>query len=353
MCRFLKWLMIPLTLGLGTGALDAFAKSASSLSQAAMVSHRLVGSEVEAKLLRSDPTYVSIVRREFNVVVPQNEMKFGWVSRKRGEYDFTDADFIVDFAQKNRMKVRGTTLAWHRNYPRWLWDTNFSGDELKKILLEHIATEVGHFAFKFPGRVFVWDVVNEAIGPNGKPRPETIWSKIGQNPGDYIPLAFQAARKADPTSELFYNDYGIEEVNSKSDAVYELLKSLKAGGVPIDGIGFQMHIGFREPLQMDSVRKNMERFSKLGLKIQITEFDYLLPNNPSQELLERQARAYHDAAALCVSTPACEAFLSWGFTDAHSWIPDFFPGYGSALYFDEKYQPKPAYQGLLSGLLLR
>ena len=345
------WAVVVLLSGQGCAtAKPSYTSSYGTLKQAASASGRLVGSEVEAELLRSDAAYAAVVKREFNVIVPQNEMKFGWVNKDRSWYDFSDADTIVKFAQKNGMKVRGTTLAWHRNYPDWLKEGSFTGDELREILLNHIRVEVTHFRSNFPGRVFAWDVVNEAFDKDGKLRDEMIWSRIGNSSGDYIPLAFKTAKDADPGAEMFYNDFNTEELNQKSDAVYALLLSLKSAGVPVDGVGFQMHLDYREKLDMDSVRKNMERFTKLGLKIQITEFDYLLPESPSESLLEREAKAYHDFAALCVSIPACEAFVSWGFTDAHSWIPEFFSGYGSALYFDEQYGPKRAYAGLLSGL---
>jgi endo-1,4-beta-xylanase len=191
--------------------------------------------------------------------------------------------------------------------------------------------------------------VNEAVEKDGKLRKDTLWNRIGKS-GRYIEVAFRAARKADPKIALFYNDYGTEDINPKSDGVYKLLSGLKAKGVPIDGIGFQMHLDYHQNIDLGSVRRNFARFAKLGLKIHITEFDYKLPEKPSAAQLDQEARAYHDFAELCVSTPACEAFLSWGFTDAHSWIPAFYPGFGNALYFDKDYNKKAAYFGLYRGL---
>jgi endo-1,4-beta-xylanase len=140
------------------------------------------------------------------------------------------------------MKLRGHTLVWHRQIPKWLTDGNFTRDETIKILKEHIQTLVG----RYRGKILAWDVVNEVIDDKtGKFRTDSFWyQKLS---ADYIKLAFEFARKADPDVKLYYNDYSAEGLNAKSDGIYSLLRELKNQGVPVDGIGWQMHEvnGFR------------------------------------------------------------------------------------------------------------
>lgn len=168
------------------------------------------------------------------------------------------------------------------------------------------------------------------------------YQKLGS---DYIRLAFEFAREADPNAKLYYNDYSAEKMNAKADGVYTLLRELKKQGVPVDGIGWQMHEvdGFRIEAQH---RENARRLAALGLELSITEMDVRLKLPASPEDLRRQADAYRDVAEFCLVEPSCKAVLIWGFTDKYSWIPGEFPNTGDALIFDKNYQPKLAYTAL-------
>ena len=304
-----------------------------------------VGTAVAVKPLKKEPLYGETIKREFNIIVAENAFKWGLVRPKRSKFDFKDTDFLVKFAESNGMKLRGHTLVWHRQNPKWLTEGDFTREELIKILKDHIQTLVG----RYRGKIMAWDVVNEAIDDEtGKFRTDSFWyQKLG---ADYIKLAFQFAREADPNAKLYYNDYSAEAMNRKSDGVYDLLKDLKTQGVPVDGIGWQMHLenGFRiEPQH----RENARRLAALGLELSITELDVRMKLPASAEKLQTQADAYRDVADFCLAESVCKAVLVWGFTDKYSWIPGEFPDAGDALIFDNAYKPKPALTALRESLV--
>lgn len=273
-------------------------------------------------------------------------MKFRFLHPERDRYDFTDADTLVTFAEDNNMKVRGHTLVWHLELPQWLTEGNFTRQQLLQILRDHIYTVVGHYR----GKVFAWDVVNEGIGDNNQLR-DTIWLKvIGP---DYIDLAFRWAHEADPKARLFYNNYGGEGLGEKSDAIYNLVRGMVERGVPIHGVGLQMHVGLNNAPPTADVAANIQRFAALGLDVHITEMDVKLQDGTGTqaERFAAQAKIYRDMLGVCLSKRNCKAFVLWGFTDKHSWIPWFTKKPDAALIFDRFYRPKPAYNALREVLM--
>jgi endo-1,4-beta-xylanase len=314
--------------------------AAQSLRAYAFQHGIFIGAAVSAPALNQDKPYAETLAREFSLVTPENAMKFDAVHPAQTNYDFTIADKLVKFAQQNGMAVRGHTLVWHNQLPAWVTDGKFSRDELTAILKDHIMTVVGHYR----GQVAVWDVVNEAVADDGSLR-HTIWlDTIGP---DYIDMAFQWAHEADPDAKLFYNDYSNENMGNKSTAVYKLVQGMVQRGVPINGVAFQMHLDVDSPPPESEVSANMQRLSDLGLEVHITELDVRIKGAATDQKLAQQARVYHDMLQVCLSASNCKAFILWGFTDRYSWIPQFLQGYGSALIFDESYQPKPAYSALV------
>jgi endo-1,4-beta-xylanase len=244
------------------------------------------------------------------------------------------------------MQVRGHTLVWHGRIPQWLTDEHFSSKQISEILKNHIKTVVG----RYRGRIYAWDVVNEAIDEELKLR-HTIWSDaLGP---DYIQQAFMWAHEADPQAKLFYNDYGGEALGPRSDAIYNLLRTLKLRGVPIDGIGLQSHFAAEAPPNFSDVAANLKRLANLGLEIHVTELDVSLPLPPTKENLQRQADIYRKYLNACLSISNCKAFVMWGFTDKYSWIPAHVVGAGAALPLDKTFKPKPAYRALYDALRTR
>jgi endo-1,4-beta-xylanase len=255
-----------------------------------------------------------------------------------GRYEWRGADTIVEYAEAHDMLVRGHTLVWHNQLPSWVEEGQWSREELLDVLHDHIHTVVG----RYEGRIAAWDVVNEAVDDRGRLR-DTIWLQvIGP---EYIELAFRWAHEADPEAELFYNDYSAEAMGAKSDAVYALVEELIAEGVPIHGVGLQMHLQLGRAPSHARVAANLERLAGLGLKTQITEMDVRV-RDTEPHTLERQAEVYGATLRLCLDAPSCTAFVLWGFTDRHSWVPTAFDGWGSPLIFDAGYAPKPAYERL-------
>lgn len=304
-----------------------------------------MGTAVAIKALQNNQTYRQVLVREFNMVTPENVMKFQPMHPERDRYHFAPADFLVAFAQANQMQVRGHTLVWHRQLPDWLTKGKWTREELMTILRQHIYTVVD----RYRGQLVAWDVVNEAIADNASLR-DTIWLKgIGS---EYIEMAFRWAHEADPQVRLFYNDYSGEDLGKKSDAIYALVKDLRQRNVPIHGIGLQMHISINNPPKPEAVAANIKRLGELGLEVHITEMDVRIHGGTGtrEQKLAAQANLYRDMLKVCLDAPNCKAFVTWGFTDKHSWIPSHFGHPDSPLIFDEFFRPKPAYGALMEGL---
>ncbi|WP_159943407.1 MULTISPECIES: endo-1,4-beta-xylanase [unclassified Nocardiopsis] len=296
----------------------------------AVASHRL-----------NETAYRQTAAAEFNSVTHENDLKWETVQPQRGQFNWTNADRVVDFAQQNDQMIHGHTLVWHSQLPSWVANGNFSRSELTQIMENHISTTVG----RYRGQIGTWDVVNEPIGDNAQFRDSVFYRTLGR---DFIAQSFRMARAADPNARLFINDYNIDGINAKSDAYYELVRDLLAQGVPIDGIGLQGHlISGQVP---SSLQQNIQRFADLGLEVMITELDIRMQMPVTQQKLEQQARDYETVVNACYAVSGCSGVIVWGVTDAYSWVPDHFDGQGAALPIDENYQPKPAYWAIHEAL---
>jgi endo-1,4-beta-xylanase len=179
--------------------------------------------------------YQDIAKSEFNILTPANQMKWVNIHPQQSSYNFVPADQHVQFAQQNNIKVHGHTLVWHNQNPSWLTSGAWTKNTLTNVLYDHIDTVVGHYKDK----VLAWDVVNEAFNGDGTYRSTLWYDTIGK---EYIELAFQRARGTDPSVKLIYNDFGIEQINSHSNAVYNMVVDFRNRGIPIDGVGLQMHL---------------------------------------------------------------------------------------------------------------
>jgi endo-1,4-beta-xylanase len=326
---------------------------AQSLRQAADRDGVLVGTAVRPSQL-SEPAYASTLAREFNMVEAEDAMKW-WVLRPdQATYDFRQGDEVVRFAKAHPMKVRGHCLVWGRYNPDWLTQGHFTTEQLSQLLQEHIARVMQHYA----GQVFAWDVVNEALDENGNVR-DSLWYNqpgiglSGQGTA-YIEQVFRWAHKADPKALLFYNEAEGEGLNRKSDVIYAMVKDFKLRGVPIDGVGLQLHVPALDA-DVPAIAANIARLAALGLQVHITELDVSLPVNsnglPRPEDLPRQADVYGGIVRACLNSVGCTAIQTWGFTDKYSWIGSHSHGArGHALPFDRTYEPKPAYRAIMEEL---
>ena len=297
-----------------------------------------LGTAVRGDVLKRNRAYRQVVAAQFSTVTPENEMKWDLVEPARGEYEFGPADDIVRRAREARQKVRGHTLVWHFQLPGWVRE--LGRKELRQAMREHIRTVMEHYV----NDVGVWDVVNEPISDSGGLRPSVFARRLG--PG-FIEDAFRTARVADSDAKLYLNEIGAEGINPKSNRLYEIVRDLKARGVPIDGVGFQAHANL-QGLPADFVA-NMQRFRALGLDVAITEADVALKLLPSAADLQRQAEIYADIVRAC-ETVKCASLTFWGFTDGRSWISETQAGMGAATLLDDALGPKPAFGAVQSVL---
>jgi endo-1,4-beta-xylanase len=325
--------------------------SAQSLRQAADRDGVLIGTAVRPSQL-SETAYGDTVAREFSMVEAEDAMKW-WILRKDRTYNFRPGDELVRFAQAHQMKVRGHCLVWSRDNPEWLAQGHFKPRQLSRLLHEHITRVMRHYS----GQVFVWDVVNEAFDENGSVRDSLWYNQPGiglSGKGTaYIEQVFRWAHKADPHALLFYNEAEGEGLNRKSDAVYAMVKDFKRRGVPINGVGLQLHIPKLE-VDIPAIAANITRLTALGVQVHITELDVSLPVDSGQvrpEDLTRQADIYRGLVRACLNSAGCTAIQTWGFTDKYSWIGSHSRGArGQALPFDRDYRPKAAYRAVLEEL---
>ena len=359
---------------------------ASALKLAAIAARKQLGTCVMPDLL-DDPVYADTIVRNFTHVVVEHHMKWepltsptsagsawGGPYRKAGKqftalsgcYDFGPADKIVDWAIGHGLNVKGHTLCWHVTSPAWLGE--LTSEQCAEALRRHIFTTCGHFR----GRVESWDVVNEALAPDGSLADTVFLRKMG--PG-YIAQAFKWAREADADALLIYNDNKVEgslppltkrdtqgaaescccapvpDFYRKSDAMYALLQGLLDQGVPIGAVGLQAHfnaagIGLGRCPSPAAVATNVKRLAALGLRVNISELDVRISKLPpiatsdTADKLRRncsQAQIYHDVLNAALDVDGFEGVWLWGFTDKHTWVTEFYHE-DAPLVFDTEFQ---------------
>jgi endo-1,4-beta-xylanase len=283
---------------------------------------------------------MNIANVQFDMVTPGNEMKWDTTESRQNSFNFGPGDQIVSWAKAHNARVRGHNLVWHAQLPGWV--NSLPGSQVKAAMENHITTEATHYK----GQLYAWDVVNEPFNEDGSLRQDVFYNNDGGSA--YIADALRTARAADPGAKLYLNDYNIEGQNAKSNGMYNLVSSLKAQGVPIDGVGLESHfIAGQVP---SSLQANMQRFADLGLDVAITELDDRIQLPASSSSLQQQANDYAAVTKACLAVTRCVGISQWGVDDGHSWIPGTFPGYGAATMYDNNYQPKPAYNSTVTTL---
>ncbi len=299
----------------------------------------LVGSAVNDSALATDPAYACVLGTEFNMVEPENSMKFAATEPAPGVFDFTRADVIVAFAKLHHQSVRCHNLVWNLFNPNWLTSATFTKQQALAALSNHIAKVVGHFRSKCSQ----WDVVNEPIGPSGTGLAPSPWLKwIGPS---YINLAFTYAHRADPNARLYLNDYDFNGNGVRTRSLVSLAVSLRRAGVPIDGVGLQLH-SIQSPARSAFLSQQMATAAAARLSVAMTEVDYAIALPVNTTALVAEANYFSDLLSTCLAATNCRTFNIWGFEDQYSWIPGFFTGYGAGTPLDAHLNPKPAWQAL-------
>jgi len=331
----------------------------------------LIGAALNrAQFCEEDGRGVDLVKAHFNTITPENILKWESVHPKPDGYDFEAPDRYVAFGEKNGMFIVGHTLVWHNQTPSWVFQNDKGNpvdrDTLLVRMREHIHTVVG----RYKGRIKGWDVVNEALNEDGTLRGSPWLKIIGEN---YIAKAFEFAHEADPRAELYYNDYSLEDEAKRNGAV-ELIKKLKAQGIPVAAVGLQDHNKMDWP-SVEQVDATITAFAKLGVKVMITELDIdVLPpasqhrgaditlnvelqaklnpytNGLPEQVQQALAKRYADLFSVYLKH--CDVITRvtfWGVTDGDSWLNDW-PVKGRTSYpllFDRNGQPKPAFEAVI------
>jgi endo-1,4-beta-xylanase len=294
----------------------------------------------------------SLILKHFSSLTAENVMKPGPVHPEESRYSWDNADKIVNYAQTNGMLMRGHTLCWHKQTAAWMFKDAHGNPVSKEVLLARLKDHITQVVTRYKGKVYAWDVVNEAVDDDdSKFLRETEWLNICGE--EYIAKAFQWAHEADPDAILFYNDYNTENPG-KRDKIYRLIKQLLDSGVPIHGIGLQGHWNIYNPTEKD-LRDAIEKYSSLGLKVQITELDVSVYSSDqedpadnvfSPEREQKQIEKYNMVFSVFRNYKnVITGVTFWNVSDRSSWL-DNYPVRGRKNYpllFDQNLQPKKAY----------
>lgn len=327
-----------------------------------------IGAAVDAE---SYMTHGALLRKHFNSITVENEMKFQSLQPTEGQFTYDAADRIVNFASQNDMRVRGHTLVWHSQNPSWLFD-NASKETLLTRMRTHISNVVRHYK----GKVYAWDVVNEAVMEDGSYRTGDLaddqksrWYEIiGES---YIAEAFKAAHEADPDAKLFYNDF-YDYIPAKHTGIYNMLKRLLEQGVPVHGVGMQCHLNIEPSTiptnqgyhqSVENLEAAIELYSSLGLEVHVTELDLSLyipgvmydestfytPATFTVALQIKQAERYRAFFELFRKhADVITNVTFWGIADDNTWLSEFRSGRQDfPLLFDTAHNPKQAYDAVV------
>ncbi|WFE63017.1 endo-1,4-beta-xylanase [Micromonospora sp. WMMD714] len=296
----------------------------TTLKAAAERSGRYFGAAMGSDRL-NDSGFLNIASREFDMMTAVNEMKPDATEPNPGQFDFSRGDAIYNWATQRGMRFRGHTLAWHAQQPRF-WGS-LSGSALRQAMISHINGVMAHYK----GKLYAWDVVNEAYAENGSRRSSNLQS----TGNDWIEVAFRTARAADPSVKLCYNDYNIENwTYAKTQGVYNMIKDFKARGVPIDCVGLQTHFTGGSSLP-GNFQTTLSSFAALGVDVALTEAD----------VTNASTTQYAGLTQACMNVPRCVGITTWGIRDSDSWR-----GNENPLLFDRNSNPKPAYTSVLNAL---
>ncbi len=323
-----------------------------------------VGAAIDVYLLQSNSLYKNILLKEHSSITTENTLKWPSVHPAENTFDFSGGDYIADFCQTNGKRLHGHCLIWYQSNPEWL--NYFNGDSLawEGLFKTHIQTLVAHYKGKITG----WDVVNEAFhDQDGSLRVNDVYTSDNFDDGciwarhlgrDYIARAFIYAHEADPSALLFYNDYGQEWNERKTDSIITMINDFKARGIPINGLGVQMHTDINAP--EDGIIKALQKVAATGLQIHISELDISVnpSNNTSLQFSNALAQQHADKFAFIVHqyrllVPVAQQYgiTTWNVGDKDSWLRSYLMHTDWPLLFDDAYARKPAYYSFRNALV--
>lgn len=320
-----------------------------------LIGTALNNSQIDEK----DAVVNDLIKKQFNAATPENIMKSALIHPKWDTYDFTMADKLVEYGKKNNIKINGHTLIWHSQLPNFIRGIK-SSDSIRTFFTDHIKTVAG----RYKGKVFSWDVVNEALNEDGTLRNSVFLKHLGEG---YLADAFRLAQEASPKTELYYNDYNNEQPAKRAGCI-KLIKKIQESGARIDGVGIQghWHVG---KIPLKDIEESILEYSALGLKVMFTELDIeVLPRNfQGADVSQRMANSpemnpYVNGLPENIQKQLADDYEAlfklflkhkdkvtrvtfWGVNDSDSWLNNW-PVRGRTSYpllFDKNNQPKPAY----------
>jgi endo-1,4-beta-xylanase len=360
------FLLLTATLAL-SGCSSAQKKTDSTVSlKNSYIKNFYIGTALDTnQIAEKDPLVTNLIAKEFNSITPENCMKSMFLQPEKDKFDFNMADKYVAFGEKHKMFIHGHTLIWHSQLPSWLSKVKDSV-AMSEAMTKHISTVVG----KYKGRIGSWDVVNEALNEDGTLRKSVFLDSYGK---DFLTHAFKLAAKADPKTDLYYNDYNLCNAKKRKGAV-ELVKNLQKSGAKIDGVGEQGHWNLITPT-LEEIEQTILDFSALGVKVAITELDITVLPNPwdvvgadvsqraeASEKMNPYPKGLPDDIKIQLAAryeAIFKLFIKhqdkisrvtlWGVNDGQSWLNDW-PIKGRSNYpllFDRDFKPKEAYNSVM------
>ncbi len=327
----------------------------------------LIGAAINTRQIEEKDTPADdLIKQQFSAVTPENIMKAEIIQPGWDRYNFDWADKLVAFAKKYNIKVNAHTLIWHSQLPSFM-RTIKDADSVREYFTNHITT----VASRYDGKVYSWDVVNEALNEDGTLRNSIFLQKLGD---DYIVEAFRLAQKASPHSKLYYNDYNIEQPKKRAGAI-ALIKKIQSAGVRVDGVGIQGHWR-ADNVPMKDIEESIREFSALGIEVMFTELDLGVLKNPwdnntadvsdtakgnksmnpyvtglPDSVARMQSKAYRELFKLFLKYKANITRITfWGVNDGQSWLNNW-PIAGRTNYpllFDRNFKPKPAFYSVIA-----